>query len=161
MSPNRGTLNCNWLQSGLKLDISLHYFWRPPCWPSARARIRSPCPKPPSNRRRGRILRRHRSGRQYRADTSSTAANRRGTNQIGRTGNHARRHRQRHRLGESACMSVPRVVLDTNCLVSALIFSRGRFAWLREAWQAKRFIAWPVTTWSANCCVFLPTLSSS
>ena len=38
-------------------------------------------------------------------------------------------------------MNVPRVVLDTNCLVSALIFSRGRFAWLREAWQAKRFIA--------------------
>ena len=38
-------------------------------------------------------------------------------------------------------MSLPRVVLDTNCLVSALIFSRGRFAWLREAWQAKRFIA--------------------
>lgn len=38
-------------------------------------------------------------------------------------------------------MSVPRVVLDTNCLVSALIFSRGRFAWLREAWQAKRFLA--------------------
>jgi len=38
-------------------------------------------------------------------------------------------------------MSAPRVVLDTNCLVSALIFSRGRFAWLREAWQAKRFIA--------------------
>ena len=36
-------------------------------------------------------------------------------------------------------MSIPRVVLDTNCLVSALIFSRGRFAWLREAWQAKRF----------------------
>lgn len=25
--------------------------------------------------------------------------------------------------------------------MSALIFSRGRFAWLREAWQAKRFIA--------------------
>ncbi len=38
-------------------------------------------------------------------------------------------------------MSVPRVVLDTNCLVSALIFSRGRFAWLREGWQAGRFIA--------------------
>jgi len=38
-------------------------------------------------------------------------------------------------------MSVPRVVLDTNCLVSALIFSRGRFAWLRQAWQAKRFTA--------------------
>lgn len=38
-------------------------------------------------------------------------------------------------------MSVLRVVLDTNCLVSALIFSRGKFAWLREAWQAKRFVA--------------------
>lgn len=38
-------------------------------------------------------------------------------------------------------MNVPRVVLDTNCLVSALIFSRSRFAWLREAWQAGRFIA--------------------
>ena len=38
-------------------------------------------------------------------------------------------------------MTVPRVVLDTNCLVSALIFSRGKFAWLREAWQARRFVA--------------------
>lgn len=38
-------------------------------------------------------------------------------------------------------MSIPRVVLDTNCLVSALIFSRGKFAWLREAWQSRRFIA--------------------
>lgn len=37
--------------------------------------------------------------------------------------------------------SPPSVVLDTNCLVSALIFSRGRFAWLREAWQARRFLA--------------------
>ena len=37
-------------------------------------------------------------------------------------------------------MSAPRVVLDTNCLVSALISSRGKFAWLREAWQTKRLI---------------------
>lgn len=37
-------------------------------------------------------------------------------------------------------MSAPRVVLDTNCLVSALIFSRGKFAWLQEAWQTKRLI---------------------
>ena len=44
-------------------------------------------------------------------------------------------------MGEKACMSLPRVVLDTNCLVSALIFSRGRFAWLRTAWQTKRFVA--------------------
>lgn len=38
-------------------------------------------------------------------------------------------------------MSVPRIVLDTNCLVSALIFSRGRFAWLRGGWQSGRFVA--------------------
>lgn len=38
-------------------------------------------------------------------------------------------------------MIPPRVVLDTNCLVSALIFSRGNFAWLREAWQTRRFVA--------------------
>ncbi len=37
-------------------------------------------------------------------------------------------------------MSVPRVVLDTNCLISALLFSTGRLAWLREGWQAGRFI---------------------
>lgn len=34
----------------------------------------------------------------------------------------------------------PRAVLDTNVLVSALLFSRGNLAWCREAWQAKRFI---------------------
>lgn len=38
-------------------------------------------------------------------------------------------------------MSIPRVVLDTNCLISALIFSRGNFGWLRQAWQSQRFIA--------------------
>ena len=38
-------------------------------------------------------------------------------------------------------MSIPRVVLDTSCLVSALIFSRRSFAWLRQAWQAQRFVA--------------------
>ncbi|MDX1607002.1 MAG: putative toxin-antitoxin system toxin component, PIN family [Candidatus Competibacterales bacterium] len=37
-------------------------------------------------------------------------------------------------------MSVPRVVLDTNCLISALLFSTGQLAWLREGWQAGRFI---------------------
>lgn len=30
----------------------------------------------------------------------------------------------------------PRVVLDTNTVVSALVFSSGRLAWLRAAWQA-------------------------
>ena len=37
-------------------------------------------------------------------------------------------------------MKSPRVVLDTNCLISALLFSRGRFAWLRGAWQSRRFV---------------------
>ncbi len=34
----------------------------------------------------------------------------------------------------------PRVVLDTNCLISALLFSNGKISWLREAWQSERFI---------------------
>lgn len=33
----------------------------------------------------------------------------------------------------------PRVVLDTNLLLSALVFSQGRLAGLRHAWQARRF----------------------
>lgn len=36
-------------------------------------------------------------------------------------------------------MTPLRVVLDTNCLVSALIFSRGRLGQLRLAWQAQEF----------------------
>jgi putative PIN family toxin of toxin-antitoxin system len=32
------------------------------------------------------------------------------------------------------------VVLDTNCLVSALIFSSGRLSWLRQAWQEGRIV---------------------
>jgi putative PIN family toxin of toxin-antitoxin system len=31
-----------------------------------------------------------------------------------------------------------RVVLDTNIVVSALLFTTGRLAWLRRAWQSKR-----------------------
>lgn len=34
----------------------------------------------------------------------------------------------------------PRVVLDTNTVVSALLFSSGRLAWLRLAWQQRHFI---------------------
>ena len=33
----------------------------------------------------------------------------------------------------------PRVVLDTNCLISALLFSNGQVSWLRDAWQSERF----------------------
>jgi putative PIN family toxin of toxin-antitoxin system len=41
-------------------------------------------------------------------------------------------------MGARAKKLTPRVVLDTNVVLSALIFSRGRFAWLREAWQSGR-----------------------
>jgi len=34
-------------------------------------------------------------------------------------------------------MAPPCVVLDTNVLVSALLFHRGSVAWLRRAWQAE------------------------
>jgi len=37
-------------------------------------------------------------------------------------------------------LNPPRVVLDTNCLLSALVFSQGRLAWLRAGWQGGRFI---------------------
>jgi uncharacterized protein len=32
-------------------------------------------------------------------------------------------------------MSAMRVVLDTNTVLSALLFGRGRLAWLRQVWQ--------------------------
>lgn len=35
--------------------------------------------------------------------------------------------------------AVPRAVLDTNAVVSALVFPGGRLARLRQAWQAARF----------------------
>ncbi|MHB8211987.1 MAG: putative toxin-antitoxin system toxin component, PIN family [Acidithiobacillus sp.] len=35
---------------------------------------------------------------------------------------------------------VPRVVLDTNIVLSALVFSQGRVAWLRDAWQRGRLV---------------------
>jgi putative PIN family toxin of toxin-antitoxin system len=37
-------------------------------------------------------------------------------------------------------MASLRVVLDTNCLVSALVFSRSRLSSLRTHWQASRYI---------------------
>jgi putative PIN family toxin of toxin-antitoxin system len=43
-------------------------------------------------------------------------------------------------VGKKTPLSPTRVVIDTNALVSALLFSHGRCAWLRQAWQAKRFI---------------------
>lgn len=43
-------------------------------------------------------------------------------------------------MGQEEELTPARVVLDTNTVVSALLFSRGRLAWLRLAWQAKRFV---------------------
>lgn len=36
-------------------------------------------------------------------------------------------------------MTIPRVVLDSNCLISALVFPRGRLGTLRMAWQNGHF----------------------
>lgn len=43
-------------------------------------------------------------------------------------------------MGPKVRVKPPRVVLDTNIVVSALLFGRGRLVWLRRAWQAGRFI---------------------
>lgn len=37
-------------------------------------------------------------------------------------------------------MTPLRVVLDTNSVISALVFSSGHLSWLRTAWQAGHFI---------------------
>ncbi len=37
-------------------------------------------------------------------------------------------------------MTVPRIVPDTNVLVSALLFPAGRLSWLREAWQSEAVV---------------------
>ena len=37
-------------------------------------------------------------------------------------------------------MALPRIVLDTNCLVSALVFSHSRLSPFRTYWQASRYI---------------------
>jgi putative PIN family toxin of toxin-antitoxin system len=39
-----------------------------------------------------------------------------------------------------ADMRQPRVVLDTNCLVSALLFANSRLSPLRACWRASRFV---------------------
>ena len=43
-------------------------------------------------------------------------------------------------MGQESRLKPPRVVLDTNIVLSALLFGRGRLAWLREAWQAGHFV---------------------
>ena len=43
-------------------------------------------------------------------------------------------------MGKRSLIGPPRVALDTHCVVSALLFSRGRLAWLRRAWQSGRVV---------------------
>jgi predicted nucleic acid-binding protein len=35
---------------------------------------------------------------------------------------------------------IPTVILDTNCIVSALLFRAGRMSWLREGWKTGVFV---------------------
>ena len=42
-------------------------------------------------------------------------------------------------MGEKTEVARPRrVVLDTNVVLSVLVFREGRLAWLREAWEARK-----------------------
>jgi len=43
-------------------------------------------------------------------------------------------------MGEKEKIKIPRVVLDTNCVLSALLFTKGHAGWLRDAWLRKRFV---------------------
>lgn len=43
-------------------------------------------------------------------------------------------------MGTKKTMKTPRVVLDTNCIVSALLFAKGSLSWMRDAWMRQRFI---------------------
>lgn len=42
-------------------------------------------------------------------------------------------------MGAQTQVKYPRIVLDTNVVVSTLIFKSSALAWLRFAWQARRF----------------------
>ncbi len=43
-------------------------------------------------------------------------------------------------MGAKKPMKTARVVLDTNCIISALLFSKGSLGWLRDTWMRQRFI---------------------
>lgn len=43
-------------------------------------------------------------------------------------------------MGQRRTLKPPRVVLDTNCVVSALLFAGGSLAWLRDGWQQEAFL---------------------
>lgn len=41
---------------------------------------------------------------------------------------------------ETTDLKPSRIVLDTNCIVSALLFTHGRLSWLRAGWQRRHFV---------------------
>jgi putative PIN family toxin of toxin-antitoxin system len=43
-------------------------------------------------------------------------------------------------MGAKETIKKPRIVLDTNCIVSALLFPKGSASWLADAWMHQRFI---------------------
>lgn len=43
-------------------------------------------------------------------------------------------------MGSEEALKPPRVVLDTNCVISALLFDAGQASWLRESWQKGSFV---------------------
>ncbi|HQQ88447.1 MAG TPA: putative toxin-antitoxin system toxin component, PIN family [Smithellaceae bacterium] len=43
-------------------------------------------------------------------------------------------------MGTKETVKKPRIVLDTNCIVSALLFSKGSASWLADVWMHQRFI---------------------
>ncbi len=44
-------------------------------------------------------------------------------------------------MGAKETIKKPRVVMDMNCIVSALLFSKGSASWLAHAWMQQRFIS--------------------
>jgi uncharacterized protein len=57
----------------------------------------------------------------------------------------------------------PRVVLDTNVVVSALVFQHGRISWIRDAWMAGRVtpLASRATVEEILCVLTYPKLQLS
>lgn len=45
-------------------------------------------------------------------------------------------------MGAQKKKLIPQVVLDTNIILSAVLFSRGNFSWLRVAWQSQVIQPW-------------------
>jgi putative PIN family toxin of toxin-antitoxin system len=43
-------------------------------------------------------------------------------------------------MGAAIKILPPRVVLDTNIVLSALVFGQGRLTWVRQAWQRQQLV---------------------